>query len=77
LRTGFSVPDWQTSLSRFISAFLIGLLFGAIYQKQKRLLPLIIAHWAIDFVGLGLFLLLWRCRNKVNSVWLTPRPYHL
>lgn len=53
------LTDWQTSLSRFISTFLLGLLFGAIYQKQKRLLPLIIAHWAIDFVGLGLFPLLW------------------
>jgi len=46
--------DVQTSLSRFVSTFLIGLLFGMLYQRQKRLLPLIIAHWLIDVIGLGL-----------------------
>jgi hypothetical protein len=50
--------DWQTSLSRFLSTFLLGLVFGALYQKQKRLIPLIIAHWLIDFIGLGLLPLL-------------------
>lgn len=50
--------DVQTSLSRFVGTFLIGLLFGALYQRQQRLLPLIIAHWLIDVIGLGLLPLL-------------------
>jgi membrane protease YdiL (CAAX protease family) len=48
----------ETSLSRFVSTFIIGLLFGVLYQRQKRLLPLIIAHWLIDVIGLGLIPLL-------------------
>jgi len=51
--------DWQTSLSRFIGTFLMGLFFGAVYLKQRHLLPLMIAHWGLNFVGLGLLQLLW------------------
>lgn len=50
--------DVPTSLTRFVSTFLIGLLFGVLYQRQKRLLPLIIAHWLVDVIGLGLLPLL-------------------
>jgi membrane protease YdiL (CAAX protease family) len=50
--------DAPTSMSRFVSTFLIGLLFGVLYHRQKRLLPLIIAHWLVDVIGLGLLPLL-------------------
>jgi membrane protease YdiL (CAAX protease family) len=50
--------DWRTSLARFLGMLPIGLLFGWIYFKQRRLLPLIVAHWAVDFLGLGLLPLL-------------------
>lgn len=52
--------SWQISLSRFISTFLLAPVFALIYLKQQRLLPLIIAHWGINFVGLGLLPLLWK-----------------
>lgn len=48
--------DLQTSISRFIATFLSALIFfGPVYLKQKRLLPLVIAHWGLDFIGIGLF----------------------
>lgn len=50
--------DWQTSLARFLGIFPIGLVFGWIYFKQRRLLPLIVGHWAVNFFGLGLLPLL-------------------
>jgi membrane protease YdiL (CAAX protease family) len=51
--------DWQTSLSRFVGTFLKGLFVGAVYLKQRHLLPLTIAHWGLNFVGIGLLPLLW------------------
>ena len=56
--------SWQLSLSRFISTFLAAPVFALIYLKQQRLLPLIIAHWGINFVGLGLLPLLWRLSSN-------------
>lgn len=50
--------DWQTSLSRLLATFLSGILFGVLYLKLKRLVPLIVGHWALDFLFLGLFPLL-------------------
>lgn len=44
--------EW--SLVRVLSTFVIGLVFGVIYIRWRRLLPLIIAHWALDFIFLGL-----------------------
>lgn len=51
----FALTDWQSALARFFGMFLTGIVFGLIYLKQQRLVPLIIAHWLIDFLGLGLF----------------------
>lgn len=50
--------SWQISLVRFLSILPLGFVFGWIYFKQRRLLPLIIGHWAVDFIGLGLLPLL-------------------
>lgn len=49
--------DLQAQLARFVTTFLAGLMFGALYLWRKRLWPLIIAHWLLDVVGLGLPLL--------------------
>ena len=50
--------DWQTSLTRFLGMLPFGLILGLIYLKSRRLMPLIIAHWALDFVFIGIFPLL-------------------
>ena len=47
--------DWRTSLSRTLAMFLVGIVFGVLYLKLKRLVPLIVGHWALDFLFLGLF----------------------
>lgn len=47
-------PDPQAWLARFVTTFLAGLLFGALYWWHRRLAPLIIAHVLLDVVGLGL-----------------------
>jgi membrane protease YdiL (CAAX protease family) len=54
----FSMVDWRSALARFISMFLCGLLFGFIYLRLKRLVPLIFAHWLLNLLGLGLLPLL-------------------
>ncbi|MDO5499127.1 MAG: type II CAAX endopeptidase family protein [Propionibacteriaceae bacterium] len=46
--------DLRAQIARFITTFLAGLMFGALYLWRKRLWPLIIAHWLLDVVGLGL-----------------------
>lgn len=50
--------DVQTSVSRVIPAFLAGLLLAACYARLKRIMPLVYAHWLLNFLGLGLFPLL-------------------
>ncbi len=54
----FALTSWQAALTRFLGMFLLAPVFGFFYLKLKRLLPLIIAHWLLDLVGLGLFSLL-------------------
>ncbi|MGF1505939.1 MAG: lysostaphin resistance A-like protein [Anaerolineae bacterium] len=54
----FSMTDWQSALARFVGTFIAGIVFGLIYMKQRRLLPLIIGHWLVNAVFLGLFPLL-------------------
>jgi membrane protease YdiL (CAAX protease family) len=56
--TALPLVDVQTSLARLLGTFPIGLCFGLMYLRLRRLWPLIIAHWAIDFIGLGLLPLL-------------------
>ncbi|MBO0795302.1 MAG: CPBP family intramembrane metalloprotease [Ktedonobacteraceae bacterium] len=54
----YSMTSWQDALSRFLAMFLSGLVIGCLYQLTKRLVPLIFAHWLLDFLALGLFPLL-------------------
>lgn len=39
------------AVSKFVAMFLGGLVFGLIYTRQRRLLPLIVAHIVVDAVG--------------------------
>lgn len=54
----FSLVTFEGAASRVIATTLVGVMFGALYMWRKRLGQLIIAHWLIDVVGLGLPLLL-------------------
>ena len=45
---------FEWSLARVLATFVSGLVFGIMYVRWRRLLPLVIAHWALDFVFLGL-----------------------
>jgi uncharacterized protein len=46
--------DARTSLARFLATLIVGLALNALSLRLGRLLPLIVAHWALDFVLLGL-----------------------
>ncbi len=54
----FSLTTPEAAISRVIAMILVGVMLGALYLWRKRLGQLIIAHWLIDVVGLGLPLLL-------------------
>lgn len=54
----FSLTTPEAAASRVIAMILVGVMLGALYLWRQRLGQLIIAHWLIDVVGLGLPLLL-------------------
>ena len=43
--------DWRWALYRFAVPFLLGIMWSIFYLRLRRLLPFIIAHWAMDFVS--------------------------
>lgn len=49
-----TAPDGPAWLARFLTTFLAGLMFGLLVWWFKRLNPLIIGHWLLDVLGLGL-----------------------
>lgn len=49
--------DLQAQVARFVTTFLAGLLFGLLYRWRRTLWPLIVAHWLLDVLGLGLAML--------------------
>lgn len=49
-----SLTSPEAAASRFLAMFLCGLVFGALYWRFRRLAPLIIAHWLLDVLFLGL-----------------------
>ncbi|OYO04110.1 CPBP family intramembrane glutamic endopeptidase [Enemella evansiae] len=50
--------DGRAQLARFITTFVAGIAMGLLYRWRKRLWPVVVAHWFLDVVGLGLPLLL-------------------
>lgn len=48
----------QVAISRVIPTFLAGLVLALLYVRLKRLAPLIVGHWLLDFLALGLLPLL-------------------
>lgn len=52
----FAAHDASFALARFIGTFAAGIVFGLLYLKMRRLLPLMIGHWLVNAIGLGLLL---------------------
>ena len=50
--------DWRWAAYRFGSSLLIGVGLSILYLRIRRLLPLIIAHWAANFVSVLTFVVL-------------------
>ena len=50
--------SWQEALARFVCMFAVGVVLELLYLRFKRLVPLIVGHWALLFAFLGLLPLL-------------------
>jgi len=44
--------DWRYMLYRFLSFLPLAVVMTLVYLRTRRLLPLIIAHWAVDMLGI-------------------------
>lgn len=52
--TALTPFDLQAQIARVITTFGAGVAFGLLRWWLKRLWPLVIAHWLLDLVGLGI-----------------------
>jgi membrane protease YdiL (CAAX protease family) len=50
----YALGDPQAMAARFLGILFIAPVFALLYLWLKRLLPLIVAHMLLDYVGLGL-----------------------
>ncbi|OYO24732.1 CPBP family intramembrane metalloprotease [Enemella dayhoffiae] len=50
--------DPRAQLARFVATFLGGVVLGLLFRWRKRLWPVVVAHWLLDVLGLGVPLLL-------------------
>lgn len=49
----FELSDPVAAVARFVTTFLVGIVLGMLYLRLRRLLPLIVGHWLLNVVGLG------------------------
>lgn len=49
----FSLIHWGSGLGRLLSTFVFGLIYMAAYLRLRRLWPLVLAHWFVDFAAFG------------------------
>ncbi|MFX4273432.1 CPBP family intramembrane glutamic endopeptidase [Propionibacteriaceae bacterium Y1685] len=54
-----SMTSGEMMLSRVIGTFIAGVAFGIMAMRFRTLWPLIIGHWLLDVLGLGLPMLMW------------------
>ncbi len=54
---GLSLTSVDAVVARVLTTFLVGLVLGALVVWLRRLGPLVVAHWLLDVLGLGLPLL--------------------
>ena len=52
------MPGWRWAAYRFASALPIAIVLPIVYLRTRRLLPFIVAHWALDIVGVLMYVLL-------------------
>jgi len=55
---GMAATSWSAVAAKLGATFVFGLAFGLLRVWMRRLAPLIIAHWLIDVLGIGLPVLL-------------------
>lgn len=55
---GFTLTDPSALAAKVITTALSGLVLGLLLLWLRRLMPLVIGHWALDLLGLGLPMLL-------------------
>ena len=56
--SAFALGNVQAMVARVLAMVLVGLVLGGLYVWLKRLAPLVVAHWLVDVLGLGLPILL-------------------
>lgn len=49
----FSLMHWSSGVGRLLYCFVNGVIYMAIYLKFRRVWPLILTHWAEDFIAFG------------------------
>ncbi|GAB3704111.1 CPBP family intramembrane glutamic endopeptidase [Mariniluteicoccus flavus] len=54
----FAIGSPQEMIARFVTTFLAGLAFGALWFRIGRVWPLIVAHWLLDVLFLGVPMLM-------------------
>ena len=52
------MPNWQWAVYRFASTLPIAIGVPIVYLRTRRLLPFVIAHWAVDFASVLMFVVL-------------------
>jgi membrane protease YdiL (CAAX protease family) len=45
------VPDWKYVIWRFLQFLVVGMVFPRLFSHLRRLSPLIVTHWLMDFTG--------------------------
>lgn len=55
---GFALTSPADAAAKVLTTLLAGLLLGALMLWMRRIAPLVVAHWGLDVVGLGLPMLL-------------------
>lgn len=51
---GFCVPNEQAMLAKVLNTFFAGFIFGGLWLWKRRAVPLVIGHWLLDLLFLGL-----------------------
>jgi membrane protease YdiL (CAAX protease family) len=46
------IVDWRFMLFRFLSFLPLAIVMTLVYLRKRRLIPLMVAHWAVDMFGI-------------------------
>ena len=45
------ICEWRYLLNRFVSFLPLAVVMAVVYLRTRRLIPFVIAHWAVDMLG--------------------------